>query len=242
MDNYKYWTADRARKKQTALTRLANGLRNEVVSDSRTRGLFTDEEVEAMQIASNALSNAKRKFEHLKEQKARDERRKAASSERREQLCSKAAKEVFDSLNPPRNSINKEILLLWITAASVNPSDFRPDAFIYDIEDNMGEHYLSSDDELRSRHVSSMASYAYESFKKYLNTNWRFDVRADDFIPQMPLSEKVTELLGLVNHPQYEQNERLLVRYIENIEVYNRKVSAVERRKGFHSVDSDQPK
>ncbi|CAK2042401.1 hypothetical protein VCRA2119O147_1590002 [Vibrio crassostreae] len=43
---FKYWDSDKAKKKQTALTRLSNGLTEELLGDRNTKSLFSDEEVE----------------------------------------------------------------------------------------------------------------------------------------------------------------------------------------------------
>lgn len=51
----KYWSSERARKKQTKLTRLSNGLLNEVLEDPFTKDLFDADEIEAMKKASKAF-------------------------------------------------------------------------------------------------------------------------------------------------------------------------------------------
>ena len=48
MEFTKYWTSERARKKQTALTKLSNGLLKEVIENPLATELFEPEEIEAM--------------------------------------------------------------------------------------------------------------------------------------------------------------------------------------------------
>lgn len=104
----RYWSSDRARKKQTKLTRLSNGLLNEVLEDPFTKDLFNADEIEAIKLASKALSLAKDKFVHVKEQKLRIEKRKEKELKHIKDQTRKYATEVLDSLGSSPNLFTKE--------------------------------------------------------------------------------------------------------------------------------------
>lgn len=236
MDFTKHWTSERARKKQTALTKLSNGLLNEVVNDSFTRELFDQDELDAMRTAANALAKVKQKFAHVKEQKARIEKRKEQELNHIKQQSRKFAHKVYDSFSPPFDSCNKEILCLWVTATKVNPHDFPPERWELDINDNIENHYLASDDELRKRHVWSMRDKALTAFEKYLSYAWRFSFEQDKYIPVKPIKEAAEELRNLINHNEYSKVERCYSDLFESLESYNRNVIALQRRKNIKSV------
>ena len=235
MDYTKHWTSERARKKQTALTKLSNGLLNEAVNDPATRDLFEPEELEAMRLASIALGKAKGKFAHLKEKKARIEKRKEQEAQARSKKCSAYANKIIESL-APASFCNKELICLWVTATRVNENDFEPERWELDINSDMDSHYLASDDELRRRHVRRMRDSALQTFEKYLSGAWRYSFEKDAYISEISIEDKAKELANLVTHSEYAKVEKCYADLFEPLGSYNRKVEAVHRRKSIKAV------
>jgi hypothetical protein len=232
----KHWTSERTRKKQTALTKLSNGLLKEVVEDPFSRELFEFEEIEAMKVAAKALSNAKQKFAHIKEKKARIEKRKAQELANIDKQSKKYAVEVLDSLNPNTDTFTREQLCLWVTVAHFTSSVLYPESWELDINDGMDNHYLESDHALRKRHVWSMRDKALKAFEDCLKRAWKFSFEDDSWVVRVPIKEAVSQLKALVNHEEYAKAEKRYAHLLEPLEAYNREVEAIKRRKNIKSV------
>lgn len=236
LDYTKHWTAERTRKKQTALTKLSNGLLKEVVEDPFARDLFELEEIEAMKIAAEALGKAKRKFAHIKEKKARLEKRKALVLANIDKQSKEYAVEVLDSLNPNPDTFTREQLCLWVTVSQFTSSVLVPESWELNINDRMDNHYLESDHELRKRHVWSMRDKALNAFENYFKGAWQFSFEADTWEVRVPIKEAVTQLKALMNHDEYVKNEKRYAHLLKPLEAYNREVEAIIRRKKIKSV------
>ncbi|WP_435000208.1 hypothetical protein ACRZ5S_22560 (plasmid) [Vibrio scophthalmi] len=237
MDHTKYWTSERTRKKQAALTRLSNGLSNEVLTNVATSELFDENELEAMRVAASALSRAKEKFKHLKEIKERIERQKQLELDRINKVCKRHAQLVFDEISTHPNLCNTELLLLWLAAAESTKSYASPECWEIDINDQVGAHFLGSDDIMRSRNASSMRSKALESFERFFRQVWRYSFETDSYQPIMTIELAVAELKGFPSKPRYSEIKKQYSRYINELESYNRTVIALERRKSIRSID-----
>ncbi|QFT13593.1 hypothetical protein [Vibrio sp. THAF190c] len=236
LDFTKHWTSERTRKKQTALTKLSNGLLKEVVEDPFSRDLFELEEIEAMKLAAKALSNAKQKFVHIKEKKARIEKRKAQELANIDKQSKKYAIEVLDSLNQNPDTFTREQLCLWVTVAHFTSSVLDPESWELDINDNMDNHYLESDHAFRQRHVWTMRDKALNAFETYFKRAWQYSFETDSWVVRVPIKEAVTQLKALMNHEEYAKNEKRYAHLLEPLEVYNREVEAIKRRKNIKSV------
>lgn len=236
LDFTKHWTSERTRKKQTALTKLSNGLLKEVVEDPFSRDLFEFEEIEAMKVAAQALSNAKQKFAHIKEKKARIEKRKSQELANIDKQSKKYAIEFLDSLNPNPDTFTREQLCLWVTVAHFTSSVLDPESWELDINDNMDNHYLASDHAFRQRHVWTMRDKALNAFENYFKRAWQFSFETDSWVVRVPIKEAVTQLKALMNHDEYVKNEKRYAHLLEPLEAYNRKVEAIKRRKNIKSV------
>lgn len=232
----KYWSSERARKKQTKLTRLSNGLLNEVLEDPFTKDLFDADEIEAMKKASKALSLAKQKFEHIKEQKLRIEKRKQNELNNINNLSKKHAIAVLESLCSSPNILTREQFCLWITAIEFTRNRYAPESWELDINDGIDNHYLPDDNTLRQRHVWSMREKAQEAFADYLKQAWKFSFEDDAWKSIKPINQARQELLDLLHHEKYSQMEGHYEKYIFDIESYNRSVDAIERRKQIKPV------
>lgn len=236
LDFTKHWTSERTRKKQTALTKLSNGLLKEVVEDPFSRDLFELEEIEAMKVAAKALSNAKKKFAHIKEKKARIEKRKAQELANIDKQSKKHAIQVLDSLNPNPDTFTREQLCLWVTVAHFTSSVLYPESWELDINDRMDNHYLESDNALRQRHVWTMRDKALKSFEECLKKAWKFSFEDDSWVVRVPMKEAVKQLKALMKHEEYVKAEKRYAHLLEPLETYNREVEAIKRRKNIKSV------
>lgn len=232
----KYWTSERARKKQTALTKLSNGLHKEVIDNPLAKELFEPEEIEAMIVAAQALKQAKQKFAHIKEKIARIEKRKAQELASIDKQSKKYASEVLNSLNSNPNTFTREQLCLWVTATHFTRSVLEPETWELDINDNMDNHYLESDHALRRRHVWTMRDKALNAFETYFKRAWQYSCESDSWVVRVPISEAVTQLKALMNNEEYAKNEKRYAHLLEPLEAYNREVEAIERRKNIKSV------
>ncbi|WP_045391989.1 hypothetical protein [Vibrio rotiferianus] len=232
----KYWDANRARKKQTALTKLSNGLKKEVIDNPLASELFEPEEIEAMRVAAEALSKVKLKFAHIKEKKARIERQKEQERAAIDKQCNKYAVQILNSLNPNPNTFNKEQFCLWLTAAHFTRNRFMPESWELDINDNIDNHYLSSDHELRVRHARTMREKAQKAFEDCLKQAWEFSFTDDSWKVKTPIKEAVSQLMKLTEHSEYANIEKRHKALIEALEAYNREVEAITRRKNIKSV------
>lgn len=232
----KYWTSDRTRKKQAALTRLSNSLRNEVLNNPQVSELFDPSELEAMAVAASALSRVKHTFTKLKEDKERVEKRKAKELANMKAISQTHAKKVFDSLNPQPDTFTKEQLLMWLTAAKFTRRAVEPEFWEYNIEDRIDDHYLESDDALRQKHIWSMRDKTLETFQQFLEQAWVFDFGTDSWVAKEPIQDVVAKLLSLKEHEQYQLLAKRCSSVIEPLESYNRRVEALKRRKAIKSV------
>ncbi|EMW8522742.1 hypothetical protein OH457_12685 [Vibrio sp. 2art] len=236
LDFTKHWTSERTRKKQTALTKLSNGLLKEVVEDPFSRDLFELEEIEAMKVAAKALSKAKEKFTKIKEKKARIEKRKAQELANINKQAKKYAIEVLDSLNSNPDTFTREQLCLWVTVAHFTSSVLDPESWEIDINDNIANHYLESDHALRRRNVWTMRSKALNAFENFFKRAWQFSFETDSWVVRVPIKESVAQLKALINHDEYIKNEKLYAHLLEPLEAYNREVDAIKRRKNMKSI------
>ncbi|MDC5711176.1 hypothetical protein [Vibrio europaeus] len=236
LDFTKHWTSERTRKKQTALTKLSNGLLKEVVEDPFSRDLFELEEIEAMKVAAQALSKAKQKFAHIKEKKARIEKRKAQELANIDKQSKKHAIEVLDSLNHNPDTFTREQFCLWVTVSHFTSSVLDPEIWELDINDNMDNHYLESDHAFRRRHVWTMRDKALNAFETYFKRAWQYSFETDSWVVRVPIKDAVTQLKALMTHEEYAKNEKRYAHLLEPLEAYNREVEAIRRRKDIKSV------
>lgn len=236
LDFTKHWTSERTRKKQTALTKLSNGLLKEVMEDPFSRDLFELEEIEAMKVAAKALSNAKKKFAHIKEKKARIEKRKAQELASIDKLAKEHAIGVLDSLNPNPDTFTREQFCLWVTVAHFTGSVLYPERWELDINDRIDDHYLESDNALRKRHVWTMRDKALKAFEGCFKRAWQFSFEDDSWVVRVPIKEAVSQLMALMNHDEYVKIEKRYADLLEPLEAYNREIEAIKRRKDIKSV------
>lgn len=236
MDYTTYWTSERARKKQTALTRLSNGLSNEVLTDLATSELFDDNELEAMKVAAAALNRAKEKFKHLKEKKERIERQKQVEIERINTICKRNARIIFDEVSIHPDLCGSNLLLLWLFTAESTTSYASPECWEVDINDQVGAHYLGSDDIMRNRNTSSMRSKALESLERYFRQTWKYSFETDSYQPLMSIETASAELRNFPSQTRYGELKKQYSHYIDELESYNRSVIASERRKSFKPI------
>ncbi|CAM3931961.1 hypothetical protein [Vibrio aquimaris] len=236
LDFTKHWTSDRTRRKQTALTRLSNGLLKEVIEDPFSKDLFEREEIEAMKVAAQALSNAKKKFAHIKERKVRIEKRKDNELANIEKQYKQYAIETLNSLNPNPDTFTREQFCLWVAAASFTGSLLNPENWELDINDGIDKHYLENDNALRKRNVQAMREKAIKTFEHHLRRSWKFSFKNDSWEVIVPIKEAAMHLKNLMNHQKYIEAEKNHAYQLEHLEAYNREVEAVKRRKDIKSV------
>lgn len=208
----------------------------EVIENPLATELFEPEEIEAMKVAAQALSQAKHKFAHIKEKKARIEKRKAQELAHIKSQCSKYATQVLESLNSDSDIFTKEQLCLWVTAAHFTRMRNIPESWELDINDNIENHYLDSDHTLRQRHIWTMREKAQRSLEEYLNQAWEFSFEKDSWVAKVPIKDAVANLLELTKSSEYSNVETRYAHLIETLETFNREVEARKRRKNIKSV------
>ncbi|WP_063664853.1 hypothetical protein [Aliivibrio fischeri] len=236
LDFTKYWTSERTRKKQTALTKLSNGLLKDVINDPFSRELFDLEEIEAMKIAATALSNAKKKFAHIKEKKARIEKRKAQELASIDKQCKIYAIQILDSLNSNPETFTREQLCLWVTVANFTHSTLTPEIWELDINDGIDKHYLENDHALRQRNVWIMRDKAKKAFENCLKRAWEFSFKTDSWQVKIPIQEAISNINNLINHDEYAKIEKRYTHLLKPLEAFNREIEAIKRRKNIKSV------
>lgn len=236
LDFTKHWTSERTRKKQTALTKLSNGLLKEVVEDPFSRELFELEEIEAMRVAAKALSNAKKKFAHIKEKKARNEKRQEQELAAIKKECKTNATQILDSLNSNPDTFTREQFCLWVTAANFTNSIRTPESWELDINDNMDNHYLENDHALRQRHVWSMRDKAQQVLEECLMKAWNFSFKDESWTVRVPMKQAISDIRNLMKHEEYAKVEKRYAHLLEPLEAYNREVEAIKRRKNIKSI------
>lgn len=235
-----HWSSERARRKQTALTKLANGLTNEVIEHPITKELFTPEELEAITIAAQALNNVKLKFTHLKEQKLRIEQRKAQEIENINRQCRQHAERILNSMNPCPDTFTKEQFCLWLMTCYATRNLYMPEDWDLDVNDTLHLHPSSRAHEIRIRNVKAMREQATKAFEKSLNQAWQFSHEDDSWTAIIPIQEAVEQLQSLKSHSEYVSIERRYQSLLEALEVHNRQVKAIERRKAVRVVDNPE--
>ncbi|WP_070962204.1 hypothetical protein [Vibrio sonorensis] len=182
------------------------------------------------------MSQVKQKFAHIKEKKARIEKRKAQELANIDKQSKKYAIEVLDSLNNNPDTFTREQLCLWVTVAHFTSSVLDPESWELDINDNMDNHYLESDHAFRRRHVWTMRDKALNAFEAYFKRAWQYSFETDSWVVRVPIGEAVTQLKALMNNEDYAKNEKRYAHLLEPLEAYNREVEAIERRKNIKSV------
>lgn len=112
----KYWNAKRFKALQRKLTGAKNTIDKEALS-IQFKPFFTDEEVQVLSEASRILGSAKRKIEHAKEIKAREEKardlRLANYKRQRHALLAKA-------FPIPESAEDARPMLVWMLALSIH--------------------------------------------------------------------------------------------------------------------------
>ncbi|TVU68531.1 hypothetical protein FQP87_22365 [Vibrio tasmaniensis] len=232
----KHWTSERARKKQTALTKLSNGLLKEVIEDPYSRELFDLAEIEAMKVAAKALSDAKKKFAHIKEKKARIEKKKEKQLNNINTQCNSNAKDILDSFTADHAIFTREQFCLWVMVANSTSSILEPELWELDINDGVENHHLESERELKRRNAWIMKDKAHKALHECLKKTWVFSFKDDSWVTKTPISEAVRVIKGLVNGEDYKKVEQRYLHLIESLEVYNREIEAIQRRKTIKSI------
>lgn len=237
LDFTRYWSADRTRKKQTALSKLSNGLRDQVILDNYTRNLFDQDEIEAIEKTISALSGVKSKFVHLKEKKKREEDRKAREVKNIESTSLRAAKKVQERLNSDSSIFTAKELCLWLMCIDDTRLRMAPEMWEIDIDDNLDNHYLPSDDALRARHVSTMRDKSLKAFQEYISHKvWNFSFETNSYVEKRSIVEVTKELFSLLDQEKFAFYSKKYSLYIAKLERYTRSVEAEKRRKNIKPV------
>lgn len=236
MNFTKHWTSERTKKKQTALTKLSNGLLKEVIEDPYSRNLFDLAEIEAMKVAAKALSDAKEKFAHIKEKKARIEKKIEKQLNNINTQCNSNAKDILDSFTADPDLFTQEQFCLWVVVANSTSSILEPELWELDINDGVEKHHLESEHELKRRNASIMKDKAHKALYEYLKKAWTFSFKDESWIAKIPIGEAVSVIKGLVNGEDYKKVEQRYLHLIEHLNVYNREIEAIQRRKTIKSI------
>jgi predicted type IV restriction endonuclease len=148
----KYWNAERFKKLQRKLTTARNTIDKEALS-IQLKPFFTDEEKQVLSEASRVLGSVKRKIEHAKEIKAREEKARdlqlADYKQQRQALLAKA-------FPGPESAEDARPMLVWILALSIHHESISR-AYFYE------RKYIASDIE---RFDTEMAIVQSESIHR----------------------------------------------------------------------------
>ena len=230
---FKYWDSDKAKKKQTALTRLSNGLAKELLGDRNTKSLFSDEEVEAIEKAREALDSVKYKFTHLKEKRLRDEQERKRAKDARQALAKKLSiAYIKGSGSYPLTTFSRNhfYLLCMLNDLRIGYTLSFKDL---DVEDSSG--VVTHDEE----HFRRMRDYNVDTLKRELEERvitwvlgaWTYSGELINK-PEARLADLTSKLdaafVGTVDERYKGQIERL--------EKYNRAIDAKVKRSEFKIV------
>lgn len=225
-----YLSADRVRKLQTKLTRVGNGIKNDVLDDLRVRQLFTSEELAALQLAATALTSAKAKIEHLKEKKVREEKILEAHVRDTKLKAARAVRSL--SIVQPAGYMDKERLLLLIAITDGNTY------YDYDIDYSCHPDVSPQiNDERRQGVIRTMYENLLTALESIvLRKAWEHDYSTGRYSPK----ERPSDALNAVLASMEAERERLERQYhprIEALEIFNRRMTAKQLRGKFTAID-----
>lgn len=230
---FKYWDSDKAKKKQTALTRLSNGLAKELLGDRNTKSLFSYEEIEAIEKAREALDSAKYKFTHLKEKRLRDEQEKKRAKDARQALAKKLAiAYIKGSGSYPLTTFSRNHFYLLCMLNDLRIG-FTLSINEFDIEDYSG--VVTPDEE----HCRRMKHYNVDTLKRELEERVITWILGAWTYSGEPINEPKARLADLTSKLDAAFVGRVDERYkvqIEHLEKYNRAIDAKVKRSEFKIV------
>lgn len=157
---FKYQTSEHLKKRQTELSRLANG-----ITKQAQQPYFTPEEAEQLRAAVAVLDGFKTKVEHLKEKRARHEKRLERARRGDEILAARRLKAEI----APMTLAQKMILLANQDETSAWPANSFDDALMY-LERNGLDSMLTQVKRRLTDWVNSVAGYmAYAANREEVN-------------------------------------------------------------------------
>lgn len=236
---YKYWDVERARKKQTQLSRLANGISDHLLNDPQTASLFSKEEKDALILAQTALRSVKSKFELLKEQRQREEKAK----EHEHKLRKDAAQRAVNSLPivSPSGYMDRERVVLYIVAAEASRYYFDYVEDYLDIDDNLSNFKNSQWSMIRTRRVRDLHDQLRRCLHDYAMGAWKYEFKDDTYTKLSTPSEKLQELQDMLVPEIITKIEAKYGHLIEKIERFNREENAKKTRSEFRAIDGGKP-
>lgn len=183
----KWWNADRFKSLQRKLTTARNTIEKEALS-SNLRPFYTDEEIGTLKEAARILGSVKRKVEHAKEIKGREE----AARDRHLQDCKRQRLALLAQMLPqPAGEADARPMLLWILALSLNHRQISKHGYFYE------KKYIVNDIEraFGTRTVHTVIGEAvgwWREVTQFLEENlWPYDEKPD--------SARLEKVAGLVN-------------------------------------------
>jgi hypothetical protein len=175
MEALSWFTAERFKSLQRKLTTARNTIQKEALS-SKLRPFYTDAEIETLNEAARILGSAKRKIEHAKEIKAREE----AARDRQLDACKRQRLALLSSALPkPSSEADARPMLLWVLALSLNHQDISRHAYFYE------QKYIAGDIERafgsKTKHtVLGNAVEWWREVTQFLEENlWPYDEEPD---------------------------------------------------------------
>ena len=183
----KWWNADRFKSLQRKLTTARNTIEKEALS-SNLRPFYTDEEIDTLKEAARILGSVKRKVEHTKEIKTREE----AARDLHLQDCKRQRLALLSRTLPqPAREADARTMLLWILALSLNHEQISRYGYFYE------EKYIAEDINraFGTKTVHTVVGEAvgwWREVTQFLEENlWPYDER-----PDPARLEKVADLVN----------------------------------------------
>lgn len=128
IDALSWFTAERFKALQRKLTTAKNTIHKEALS-SQLKPFYTDAEIATLNEATRILGSVKRKIEHAKEIKAREE----AARDRRLDDCKRQRLALLSKTLPkPTSETDARPMLLWLLALSLNHQKISRHGYFYE--------------------------------------------------------------------------------------------------------------
>lgn len=234
-DLFKYSTADTVRKLQTKLTRTGNTIQTEVLNNKQVRTLFTQEELDALAVASQALRSAKDKIAHVKEKKARVERQKELDAKNRKAQVQRAVKSL--GCIQPYDHMDKDKVLL-LAAAQEDADQYVSSPSEYDIDPYNADGLPPVRIEMiQENRIHSLHRDLVSALEAVAEQAWSYRFADDSYVAECSPKEMLQKTMDSLTDERREKLARRLQPYIDKIEAFNRRQTAKQMRGNFKAIE-----
>lgn len=176
MEALSWFTAERFKSLQRKLTTARNTIQSEALS-SKLKPFYSDEEVKTLEEAARILGSVKRKVEHAKEIKSREE----AETDRHLDACKAQRTSLLSKTLPrPSSEADARNVLVWLLGLSLHHTDISRYGYFYE------NKYIANDIErafgTKTAHtVIGNAVNWWREVTQFLDEHlWRYDEAPDE--------------------------------------------------------------